>query len=100
MHRKAAGGQSLVTGVELPLGMLQFENVSVDERNMVMVWREDRPAVSFAGRLKKCHQADDPRPGESRGFFKMAEPLIVRLTKRQTETAAENLKALLEEDAL
>ena len=38
--------------------------------------------------------------GESRGFFKMAEPLVVRLTKRQTETAAETLKALLEEHAL
>jgi hypothetical protein len=35
-------------GVELPPGM-QFENVSVDERNVVMVWREDRPAASFAG---------------------------------------------------
>ena len=26
--------------------------------------------------------------GESRGFFKLAEPLVVRLTKRQVETAA------------
>ena len=38
--------------------------------------------------------------GESRGFFKLAEPLVVRLTKRQVETAAGNLKALLEEHAL
>jgi len=38
--------------------------------------------------------------GESRGFFKLAEPLVVRLTKRQVETAAGNLKALLEENAL
>ena len=34
-------------------GILQFENVSVDERNMVVVWREDSPTVSFSGRLKK-----------------------------------------------
>jgi len=38
--------------------------------------------------------------GESRGFFKVAEPLVVRLTKRQVEAAGENLKALLEEQAL
>lgn len=34
--------------------------------------------------------------GESRGFFKLAEPVMVRLTKKQFETATENLKALLE----
>jgi uncharacterized protein YndB with AHSA1/START domain len=34
--------------------------------------------------------------GESRGFFKLAEPVIVRLAKKHFETAAENLKALLE----
>jgi carbon monoxide dehydrogenase subunit G len=38
--------------------------------------------------------------GESRGFFKLAEPVVVRLTKRQFETATENLKELLEADAL
>lgn len=38
--------------------------------------------------------------GESRGFFKLAEPLVVRLTKRHFETAAENLRTLLEDDAL
>jgi ribosome-associated toxin RatA of RatAB toxin-antitoxin module len=38
--------------------------------------------------------------GESRGFFKIAEPLVVQLTKRQVETAAGNLKALLEGHAL
>ena len=38
--------------------------------------------------------------GESRGFFKLAEPVVVRLTKRQFETATENFKELLEEDAL
>jgi hypothetical protein len=38
--------------------------------------------------------------GESHGFFKLAEPLVVRLTRRQSQTAAENLKALLEEQAL
>jgi uncharacterized protein YndB with AHSA1/START domain len=37
--------------------------------------------------------------GESRGFFKLAEPVIVRLTKKHFETAAENLKALLEAEA-
>jgi uncharacterized protein YndB with AHSA1/START domain len=37
--------------------------------------------------------------GESRGFFKLAEPVIVRLTKKHFETAAENLKALLEADS-
>jgi uncharacterized protein YndB with AHSA1/START domain len=38
--------------------------------------------------------------GESRGFFKVAEPVVVRLTKRTFEHAYENLKTLLEEDAL
>ena len=38
--------------------------------------------------------------GESRGFYKMAEPLVVRLTRRQSQAAAENLKALLEERVL
>jgi len=34
--------------------------------------------------------------GESRGFFRLAEPVVVHLTKRQFELAADNLKALLE----
>jgi len=38
--------------------------------------------------------------GESRGFFKLAEPVVVRLTRKHFETATENLKALLEADAL
>jgi uncharacterized protein YndB with AHSA1/START domain len=38
--------------------------------------------------------------GESRGFFKLAEPVVLRLTKKHFETAVENLKALLEADAL
>src|ERR1700680_617616 len=37
--------------------------------------------------------------GESRGFFKLAEPVIVRLTRKHFETAAENMKALIEADA-
>jgi len=38
--------------------------------------------------------------GESRGFFKIAEPLLVRLSKKHFETAGENLRALLEEQAI
>jgi hypothetical protein len=38
--------------------------------------------------------------GESRGFVKLAEPLVVRLTKRQVQAAAGNLKALREQKAL
>ena len=38
--------------------------------------------------------------GESRGFFKVAEPLVVRLSKKHFETAAENLRTLLEDHAL
>jgi uncharacterized protein YndB with AHSA1/START domain len=38
--------------------------------------------------------------GESRGFFKLAEPLVVRLSKKHWETAAENLRELLEDHAL
>ena len=34
-----------------------------------------------------------------RGFFKLAEPLVVRLSKKHFETAAENLRALLENQA-
>ena len=37
---------------------------------------------------------------DSRGFFKFAEPLVIRLAKKQFETGSENLKALLEEHAL
>jgi len=38
--------------------------------------------------------------GESHGFFKMAEPLVVRLAKKQFETAWDNLRTLLEDHAL
>jgi uncharacterized protein YndB with AHSA1/START domain len=38
--------------------------------------------------------------GESQGFFKLAEPLVVRLTRKHFETAADNLRALLEDGAL
>ena len=34
--------------------------------------------------------------GESRGFFKLGEPVIVRLTKKLFESATDNMKALLE----
>jgi hypothetical protein len=37
--------------------------------------------------------------GESHGFFKLAEPLVVRLSKKLWETAAENLRTLLEAGA-
>jgi carbon monoxide dehydrogenase subunit G len=38
--------------------------------------------------------------GESRGFFRFAEPLVVRLSKKMWENAGENLKELLEERAV
>jgi carbon monoxide dehydrogenase subunit G len=38
--------------------------------------------------------------GESRGFFKLAEPLVIRLTQRQFDTGGSNLKTLLEDHAL
>lgn len=38
--------------------------------------------------------------GESRGFFKIAEPVMVRLAKSQFETSTDNFKALLEANAL
>jgi carbon monoxide dehydrogenase subunit G len=38
--------------------------------------------------------------GESRGFFKLAEPVMVRLTKSLFETSMDNFKALLLADAL
>ena len=37
---------------------------------------------------------------DSRGFFRLAERLVIRLAKKQAETGGENLKTLLEEDAL
>ncbi len=37
--------------------------------------------------------------GESKGFFKLAEPVMVRLARKQFEAAQENLKALLEGQA-
>jgi ribosome-associated toxin RatA of RatAB toxin-antitoxin module len=38
--------------------------------------------------------------GESRGFFKLAEPLVIRLAKKHFEAAGENLRTLLEDHAL
>ncbi len=38
--------------------------------------------------------------GESRGFFKLAEPVITRLAKKMFEASTDNLKALLEANAL
>ena len=38
--------------------------------------------------------------GESRGFFKLAEPLVVRLSKKLWETAAENLRNLMDDHAI
>jgi ribosome-associated toxin RatA of RatAB toxin-antitoxin module len=38
--------------------------------------------------------------GESRGFVKLAEPLVVRLGKKHFETAWDNLRTLMEDDAL
>jgi uncharacterized protein YndB with AHSA1/START domain len=38
--------------------------------------------------------------GESHGFFKIAEPIVTRLARKQFETAAVNLKALMEENVL
>lgn len=38
--------------------------------------------------------------GESHGFFKLAEPLVTRLSRRLFETAGENLRTLLEDHAL
>jgi uncharacterized protein YndB with AHSA1/START domain len=38
--------------------------------------------------------------GESRGFFKLAEPLVVRLSKKLWETAMDNVRALLEDHAI
>lgn len=38
--------------------------------------------------------------GESRGFFKIAEPLVVRMSKKHFETAWDNLRTLMEDHAL
>jgi uncharacterized protein YndB with AHSA1/START domain len=38
--------------------------------------------------------------GESHGFVKLAEPLVVRLARKQFESAYENLRTLLEDRAL
>jgi uncharacterized protein YndB with AHSA1/START domain len=38
--------------------------------------------------------------GESRGFFKLAEPVMVRLTKNLFQSSMDNLKALLQADEL
>ena len=38
--------------------------------------------------------------GESRGFFKFAEPLIVRMSRKHWETAMDNARALLEDHAI
>ena len=38
--------------------------------------------------------------GESQGFVKLAEPLVIRMARKQFETAYENLRILLEDGAL
>ena len=38
--------------------------------------------------------------GDSRAFFKLAEPIVLNLARRLFESANENLKALIEADAL
>jgi hypothetical protein len=38
--------------------------------------------------------------GESHGFFKIAEPVIIRLSKKLFEDSTENFKALLEANLL
>src|SRR5450759_3253325 len=38
--------------------------------------------------------------GESRGFMKLAEPVAIRVARKQFEAANENLKALLEAEPL
>jgi uncharacterized protein YndB with AHSA1/START domain len=38
--------------------------------------------------------------GDSRAFFKLAEPIVLNLARRMFESANENLKALIEADAL
>ncbi|MGD0984555.1 MAG: SRPBCC family protein [Acidimicrobiales bacterium] len=56
--------------------------------------RNDFEVVDGGTRLTSVYK------GESRGFFKLAEPAVVRLARRQFETATENFKELLEADAL
>jgi uncharacterized protein YndB with AHSA1/START domain len=38
--------------------------------------------------------------GESRGFFKIAEPIVIRLGQKPFETAWDNLRTLMEDHAL
>jgi hypothetical protein len=38
--------------------------------------------------------------GENRGFFKLAELLVVRLSRKHWETALDNARALLEDRAI
>ena len=38
--------------------------------------------------------------GESRGFFKLAEPFVVRLSKKHWETAADNVRTLMDGHAI
>ena len=45
-------------------------------------------------------QATNYFRGESRGFVKLAEPLVVRLARKHFETAWENLRTLMEDRAL
>jgi uncharacterized protein YndB with AHSA1/START domain len=45
-------------------------------------------------------QATNYFRGESRGFVKLAEPLVIRLGKKHFETAWENLRTLMEDHAL
>jgi hypothetical protein len=52
------------------------------------------------GLRRGARQAVSFYRGESRGFFKLAEPLVVRLTRKHFEAAADNLRALLEDHAL
>jgi hypothetical protein len=47
-------------------------------------------AVAGGTRVTTLHR------GESHGFMKLAEPVVIRVARKQFEAANENLKALLE----
>lgn len=75
----------------IPASKLTFKSISgpfkLDIENTL-------EATDTGTRLTALHR------GESRGFFKLAEPIVIHLAQKQFETAQENLKALLEADAI
>ena len=100
-----SGATLVYTGTFLGLALRVDGRVHRPGREQAVRHQDHRRAVRpggghYPGAVARRDQGAEYLPGESRGFYKLAEPLVVRLTRKQTEAAYDNLRTLLEEGAL